>query len=82
MSKEASADRERRACVILGTAETEIAEKFATASEKYKENPVALHLRGMIILFEGLKEKGSMVIFPSSALDLIVSVQQYEVVWI
>lgn len=69
MSKEAQAERERRARVILGTAETEIAEKFAQASLKYTNNPVALHLRGMNMLFEGLKEKGSMVIVPSSALD-------------
>jgi len=69
MSKEAQAERERRARVILGTAETEIAEKFAQASIQYKNNPVALHLRGMNMLFEGLKEKGSMVIVPSSALD-------------
>src|ERR1700744_2777404 len=69
MSKEAQAERERRARVILGTAETEIAEKFALASEQYVNNPVALHLRGMNMLFEGLKEKGSMVIVPSSALD-------------
>lgn len=69
MSKEAQAERERRARVILGTAETEIAEKFAQASRKYTDNPVALHLRGMDMLFEGLKEKGSMVIVPSSALD-------------
>ncbi len=69
MSKQAQAERERRARVILGTAETEIAEKFAIASEKYRDNPVALHLRGMNMLFEGLKEKGSMVIVPSSALD-------------
>jgi len=69
MSKEAQAERERRARVILGTAETEIAEKFAEASKQYNENPVALHLRGMNMLFEGLKEKGSMVIVPSSALD-------------
>jgi hypothetical protein len=53
----------------LGTAETEIAEKFAKASEMYTENPVALQLRGMNMLFEGLKEKGSMVIVPSSALE-------------
>ena len=46
MSKEAQAERERRARVILGTAETEIAEKFAQASRKYTDNPVALHLRG------------------------------------
>lgn len=69
MSKEAQAERERRARVILGTAETEIAEKFAQASQKYTDNPVSLHLRGMNMLFEGLKEKGSMVIVPSSALD-------------
>lgn len=69
MSKEAQAERERRARVILGTAETEIAEKFAEASLQYVNNPVALHLRGMNMLFEGLKEKGSMVIVPSSALD-------------
>jgi len=69
MSKEAQAERERRARVILGTAETEIAEKFAKASQQYRDNPVALHLRGMNMLFEGLKEKGSMVIVPSSALD-------------
>lgn len=69
MSKEAQAERERRARVILGTAETEIAEKFALASQQYIDNPVALHLRGMNMLFEGLKEKGSMVIVPSSALD-------------
>ncbi|NOQ26541.1 MAG: slipin family protein [Bacteroidales bacterium] len=69
MSKEAQAERERRARVILGTAETEIAVKFAKASEQYRDNPVALHLRGMNMLFEGLKEKGSMVIVPSSALD-------------
>ncbi|MCJ7446417.1 MAG: slipin family protein [Bacteroidales bacterium] len=62
MSKQAQAERERKARVILGTAETEIAEKFAN-------NPIALHLRGMNMLYEGLKEKGSMVIVPSSALD-------------
>ena len=69
MSKEAQAERERRARVILGTAETEIAEKFAQASRQYTDNPVALHLRGMNMLFEGLKEKGSIVIVPSSALE-------------
>ncbi len=69
MSKQAQAERERKARVILGTAETEIAEKFAKASEQYNNNPIALHLRGMNMLYEGLKEKGSMVIVPSSALD-------------
>jgi uncharacterized membrane protein YqiK len=69
MSKQAQAERERKARVILGTAETEIAEKFAKASEQYRDNPIALHLRGMNMLYEGLREKGSMVIVPSSALD-------------
>ena len=69
MSKQAQAERERQARVILGTAETEIAKKFATASQEYKDNPVALQLRGMNMLFEGLKEKGSLIIVPSSALD-------------
>lgn len=69
MSKQAQAERERQARVILGTAETEIAEKFALASLQYKDNPVALQLRGMNMLFEGLKEKGSLMIVPSSALE-------------
>ena len=69
MSKEAQAERERRARIILGTAETEISDKFAQAAERYKDNPVALQLRGMNMLFEGLKEKGSMVIVPASALE-------------
>jgi regulator of protease activity HflC (stomatin/prohibitin superfamily) len=69
MSKQAQAERERQARVILGTAETEISEKFAKASENYKNNPVALQLRGMNMLFEGLKEKGSLIIVPSSALE-------------
>jgi regulator of protease activity HflC (stomatin/prohibitin superfamily) len=69
MSKQAQAERERQARVILGTAETEIAEKFAKASEQYRNNPVALQLRGMNMLFEGLKDKGSLMIVPSSALE-------------
>jgi regulator of protease activity HflC (stomatin/prohibitin superfamily) len=69
MSKQAQAERERQARIILGTAETEIAEKFAAAAKQYKSNPVAMHLRGMNMLFEGLKEKGSMIIVPSSALE-------------
>jgi regulator of protease activity HflC (stomatin/prohibitin superfamily) len=69
MSKQAQAERERQARVILGTAETEIAEKFAKASERYINNPVALQLRGMNMLFEGLKDKGSLMIVPSSALE-------------
>jgi regulator of protease activity HflC (stomatin/prohibitin superfamily) len=69
MSKQAQAERERRARVILGTAETEIAEKFAKASEEYINNPVALQLRAMNLIGEGLREKSSLVIVPSSALD-------------
>jgi regulator of protease activity HflC (stomatin/prohibitin superfamily) len=69
MSREAQAERERRARVILGTAETEIADKFASAAETYKGNPVALHLRAMNMLYEAIKERGSMVIVPSSAVE-------------
>lgn len=69
MSKQAQAERERQARIILGTAETEISEKFAQASLNYHNNPVALQLRGMNMLFEGLKEKGSLIIVPSSALE-------------
>jgi len=69
MSREAQAERERRARVILGTAETEIADKFASAAETYKDNPVALHLRAMNMLYEAIKERGSMIIVPSSAVE-------------
>ena len=69
MSKEAQAERERHARIILGTAETEIAEKFTQAAKQYQSNPGAMHLRGMNMLYEGLKEKGSMIIVPSSALE-------------
>lgn len=69
MSKQAQAERERQARIILGTAETEISEKFALAAEQYRDNPIALQLRGMNMLFEGLKEKGSLIIVPSSALE-------------
>lgn len=69
MSKQAQAERERQARIILGTAETEISEKFSTAAKNYHNDPIALHLRGMNMLFEGLKEKGSLVIVPSSALE-------------
>jgi regulator of protease activity HflC (stomatin/prohibitin superfamily) len=69
MSKQAQAERERQARIILGTAETEIADKFADAARRYQDNPVALQLRGMNMLFEGLKEKGSLMIVPASALE-------------
>lgn len=69
MSRQAQAERERQARIILGTAETEISEKFAKASEVYAHNPTALHLRAMNMLYEAIKEKGSMVIVPSSAVE-------------
>jgi len=69
MSREAQAERERRARVILGQAETEIAEKFARAAATYQDNPVAMHLRAMNMLYEAIKERGSMVIVPSSAVE-------------
>jgi len=69
MSREAQAERERRARTILGLAETEIAEMFGKASLTYKDNPVALHLRAMNMLYEAIKEKGAMVIVPSSAVE-------------
>jgi len=69
MSREAQAERERRARTILGQAETEIAEKFGQAALTYQDNPVALHLRAMNMLYEAIKERGSMVIVPSSAVE-------------
>jgi len=69
MSREAQAERERRARTILGLAETEIAEKFAQAALTYQDNPVAMHLRAMNMLYEAIKERGSMVIVPSSAVE-------------
>ena len=69
MSRQAQAERERQARVILGESEEQIADSFAKAAEAYRNNPTALHLRAMNMLFEGLKEKGAMVIVPSSAVD-------------
>ena len=69
MSRQAQAERERQARIILGTAETEIADKFSQASRVYADNPTALHLRAMNMLYEAIKEKGSMVIVPSSAVE-------------
>ena len=69
MSRQAQAERERQARIILSTAETEIAAKFAAASEHYKRNPAALHLRAMNMVYEGLKQKGSMIIVPSTAVE-------------
>jgi regulator of protease activity HflC (stomatin/prohibitin superfamily) len=69
MSRQAQAERERQARIILGQAEKEIAESFVQAATSYAENPVALHLRAMNMLYEAIKEKGSMVIVPSSAVE-------------
>jgi regulator of protease activity HflC (stomatin/prohibitin superfamily) len=69
MSRQAQAERERQARVILGESERQIAASFSEASQAYVNNPTALHLRAMNMLFEGLKEKGALVIVPSSAVD-------------
>ena len=69
MSRQAQAERERQARIILGTAETEIAQRFVTAGDAYHDKPLALHLRAMNMLYEAIKEKGSMVIVPSSAVE-------------
>jgi regulator of protease activity HflC (stomatin/prohibitin superfamily) len=69
MSRQAQAERERQARIILGQAETEISDKFSQAAATYQNNPVALHLRAMNMLYEAIKERGSMVIVPSSAVE-------------
>jgi hypothetical protein len=69
MSRQAQAERERQARVILGESEKQIAASFSEAAKSYVDNPTALHLRAMNMLFEGLKQKGALVIVPSSAID-------------
>src|SRR6186997_2805709 len=69
MSREAQAAREKAARVILGQAEMEIAHSFQEAAKSYQENPTALHLRAMNMLYEGLKEKGALMLIPSSAVE-------------
>ncbi len=69
MSRQAQAERERQARVILGESERQIAESFRAAAEVYGSNETALHLRAMNMLFEGLKAKGALVIVPSSAVE-------------
>ncbi|MGA8161771.1 MAG: slipin family protein [Acidobacteriaceae bacterium] len=69
MSQQAQAERERQARVILGDAEVQVSEKFAEAAKVYEANPGALHLRGMNMLYEAMRDKGSMVIVPSSAVE-------------
>src|SRR6266850_450479 len=69
MSREAQASREKQARIILGQAEQEIAHSFEEAAKSYQHNPVALHLRAMNMLYEGLKEKGALMLIPSSAVE-------------
>ena len=69
MSREAQAAREKQARIILGEAEMEIAKSFETASRVYQDNPTALHLRAMNMLYEGLKEKGALMLVPSTAVE-------------
>jgi regulator of protease activity HflC (stomatin/prohibitin superfamily) len=69
MSREAQASREKEARIILGQAEVEIAHLFSNASREYEGNPTALHLRAMNILYEGLKEKGALMLVPSTAVE-------------
>ena len=69
MSREAQAAREKQARIILGQAEMEIAQSFHEAAKVYQDNPTALHLRAMNMLYEGLKEKGALMLIPSSAVE-------------
>jgi regulator of protease activity HflC (stomatin/prohibitin superfamily) len=69
MSREAQAAREKQARIILGQAEMEIANSFSEAAKSYRDNPTALHLRAMNMLYEGLKEKGALMLVPSSAVE-------------
>jgi len=69
MSREAQAAREKQARIILGQAEMEIAHSFEQAAKSYLGNPTALHLRAMNMLYEGLKEKGALMLIPSSAVE-------------
>jgi regulator of protease activity HflC (stomatin/prohibitin superfamily) len=69
MSREAQASREKQARIILGEAEMEIARSFEIASRVYQDNPTALHLRAMNMLYEGLKEKGALMLVPSTAVE-------------
>jgi regulator of protease activity HflC (stomatin/prohibitin superfamily) len=69
MSMQAQAERERQARVILGDSERQVAEKFGEAAKTYTDNPIALHLRAMNMLYEGLKENATIVIVPSTAVE-------------
>ena len=69
MSRQAQAERERQARIILGESETQVAAKFMEAAKLYEQSPTALHLRAMNMLYEGMKDKASTIIVPSSALE-------------
>jgi hypothetical protein len=69
MSRQAQATREKAARISLGEAEMEIAHSFETTARVYQDNPTALHLRGMNMLYEGLKEKGALMLVPSTAVE-------------
>jgi regulator of protease activity HflC (stomatin/prohibitin superfamily) len=69
MSMQAQAERERQARVTLGDSERQVAEKFAEAAHTYEHNPIALHLRAMNMLYEGLKDNSTIVVVPSSAVE-------------
>jgi regulator of protease activity HflC (stomatin/prohibitin superfamily) len=69
MSMQAQAERERQARVILGDSERQVAEKFGEAAKTYANDPVALHLRAMNMLYEGLKQNATIVLVPSGALE-------------
>jgi regulator of protease activity HflC (stomatin/prohibitin superfamily) len=69
MSRRAQAERERQSRVILGAAEVEVAEKFEQAAKRYRDNPTALHLRAMNMVYEGIKKHGSIMLLPSTALE-------------
>jgi len=69
MSMQAQAERERQARVILGDSERQVAEKFGEAARTYANDPIALHLRAMNMLYEGLKDNATIVIVPSTAVE-------------
>ncbi len=77
MSRQAQAEREKQARVILGDAEVEIAHKFEQASEHYKNSPIAFQLRAMNILYEGVKEKGSLMVVPSPMVNSMMDAGQF-----
>jgi regulator of protease activity HflC (stomatin/prohibitin superfamily) len=69
MSRQAQAERERQARIILGTAETEIAHKFVEAADAYRDHPAAMNLRAMNMLYESIVKRGSLMVVPSGLAD-------------